>query len=253
MNAEDFLKLVLPSEGNKIIALAVPGENGRTWFRYRKYSSATAAAHAAEQFDAQGQTVYFAVNGFGDWYHDEKKDRKRIRTQENVVACRSLYDDFDVDPDKDGAYDTREEALADVVKFANALRLHVTITSSGGGFHCYTSFDEDVDAAVWEELAALKRDITAHLKLKVDRAVDMDVSRILRPVGTHNRKTDNPRPVRVLKQGKQYPVEVVREKFHAFIKENKVAPAPTQRTGGGVAANPFPQRSANTRLQTLSA
>lgn len=229
MGTLQFLELVLPTDGEKIIALAKPADHGGTWFKYKNYPTAEEAARAAIDFDAQGETVYFAVNSFGDWYHDKTKGKKRIRTQDNVLLCRSIFDDFDVDEDKKDAYDTREQALADVIKLAQAVRLTPTITSSGGGYHCYFSLDQDVDLEVWEELSAMKRDITTHLKIKADRAVDMDSARILRPVGTTNRKNDMKRPVELVKLGKSYPVEIVREKLQSFIKDNNVNPAPTAR------------------------
>lgn len=227
MGTQQFLELVLPSQGNKIITLVMPGENGQSWFKYKAYPTAQEAARAALTFDQRGETVYFAVNSFGDWYHDPKKDKKRIRTQENVVACRSMYDDFDVDIDKPSAYDTREEALADIIKLAKALQLTPTITSSGGGYHAYFSLNEDIDVATWESLSAMKRDVTTHMGLKADRAVDMDSSRILRPVGTTNRKHGMERPVELVKLGKAYSVETVRNRLEAYIKQNNVAPAPT--------------------------
>jgi len=238
MGAQEFLELVLPSQGNKIIALAVPKEDGGTWFKYRSYPTAKAAARAAEIFDERGDTVYFAVNGFGDWYHDPDKDKRRIRTQENVVACRALFDDFDVDPKDAAKYDTREEAFADVVNVAQALRLTPTITSSGGGYHVYFHLDEDIDAVEWEELSAMKRDVTTHLNTKADRAVDMDSARILRPVGMHNRKYDPPRKVELLKEGKTYSAERIRSALQSYIRANNVQPAPISKKGPKT-ANPF--------------
>ena len=258
MGTQEFLELVLPSEGNKIITLVKPLENGNTWFKYKAYPTAEEAARAALAFDQRGETVYFAVNSFGDWYHDPKKDKKRIRTQENVVACRSMYDDFDVDGDDIKKYATREEALADIIKLAKALQLTPTITSSGGGYHAYFSFDEDVSVDVWEELSAMKRDITNHMHLKADRAVDMDSSRILRPVGTTNRKNGQERPVELVKLGKAYPVEKVREKLQAYIQQFNVAPAPTKVKKSSdnpfaAALGDYPESDANVVAEHCSA
>ena len=258
MGTQEFLELVLPSEGNKIITLVKPLENGNTWFKYKAYPTAEEAARAALAFDQRGETVYFAVNSFGDWYHDPKKDKKRIRTQENVVACRSMYDDFDVDGDDNKKYATREEALADIIKLAKALQLTPTITSSGGGYHAYFSFDEDVSVDVWEELSAMKRDITNHMHLKADRAVDMDSSRILRPVGTTNRKNGQERPVELVKLGKAYPVEKVREKLQAYIQQFNVAPAPTKVKKSSdnpfaAALGDYPESDANVVAEHCSA
>ena len=237
MATQQFLELVLPEKGLKILALATPNKNGGSWFKYRTYESIAEISEAASLLDQQGETVYFAVNSFNDWYLDKDKDKKRIRTQENVNACRSLYDDFDVGFDDPKKYTTREEALADIVKIANALKLTPTITSSGGGYHCYFSLDKDINKATWEELSALKRDVTTHLGVKADRAVDMDSARILRPVGTSNRKTIPPKEVSLVKKGKQYSLEVIRNKLKKYIEDNKVRPAPTN--GKSKATNPF--------------
>jgi len=238
MGTQQFLELILPDEGSKLIALATPTGKGGVWFKYKKYDSAKDAADAAGFFDEQGETVYFAVNSFNDWYLDEAKNKKRIRTQVNVAACRSLFDDFDVGADDPKKYGSRKEALADIIRLATVLQLTPTITSSGGGYHCYFSVDKDIDKNTWDDLSALKRDITTHLGIKVDRAVDMDSARILRPVGTHNRKTNPPVMVKLVKQGKQYPLDTIRNKLQEYIKANDVAPAPTSNRGSSM-ANPF--------------
>ena len=236
MKTQQFLDLVMPEQGGKVIALATPTKDGGVWFKYKTYKTANEAADAVAYFDDLGETVYFAVNSFNDWYLDKDKDKKRIRTQENIHSCRSLYDDFDVGDDDTKKYSTRKEALADIIRIATVLKLTPTITSSGGGYHCYFSLDEDIDKATWEELSALKRDITTHLGVKADRAVDMDSARILRPVGTHNRKTNPPVKVELVKMGKAYSVEVIRAKFQAYIKDNSVTPAPTNKKK---TVNPF--------------
>ena len=237
MATQQFLDLVLPDKGGKIIALASPTKDGGVWFKYKRYDSTEEAATAAIHFDDLGETVFFAVNSFNNWYLDKDKNKKRIRTQENVHSCRSLFDDFDVGSDDPKKYATREEALADIIKIANALKLTPTITSSGGGYHCYFSLDADIDKSTWEELSALKRDVTTHLGVKADRAVDMDSARILRPVGTHNRKTEPPVKVELVKLGKAYPLDIIRNKLQSYIKENSVAPAPTNTKNKSV--NPF--------------
>ncbi|MGY8868069.1 MAG: hypothetical protein ACKVJK_20885 [Methylophagaceae bacterium] len=153
MATQQFLDLVLPDKGGKIIALASPTKDGGVWFKYKTYKTANEAADAVAYFDDLGETVYFAVNSFNDWYLDKDKDKKRIRTQENVHSCRSLFDDFDVGDDDTKKYATREEALADIIRIATVLKLTPTITSSGGCYHCYFSLYADIDMATWEELS----------------------------------------------------------------------------------------------------
>ena len=66
---------------------------------------------------------------------------------------------------------------------------------------------------------------------------DRDSARILRPVGTHNRKTNPPKAVELVKEGKQYPIEVLKGKLERYIKENNVKPAPVNNRKA--IANPF--------------
>lgn len=238
MGTPEFLKLVLPHQTtNFVLGLLQKGED-RDWFKWKNYPSAEEAARAALFFDSKGETVYFGVNSFGGWYTDEGTGKRRIRTQENVDNCRSIFDDFDVG-EKDIEYDTKADAMADITRLFTALRLTPTIVDSGGGYHAYIHMDEDFDADTWLELSVMKRDITKHLGIKADRAVDNDIGRILRPVGVHNRKYGEPIEVRLLKQGKTYSIEKVRETLANYIKEHNVQPAPTARRSSASAANPF--------------
>ena len=144
MGTLEFLKLVLPSQGQTVLGLVQIKDDGGSWFKWKNYPNAEEAARAALIFDGRGETVYFGVNSFGDWYTDEKTGKRRIRTQENVVACRSLFDDFDVDVDKKDAYDTKQEAFEGAIKLAKTLRLTPSIVNSGGGYHSYIHLDEDI-------------------------------------------------------------------------------------------------------------
>jgi hypothetical protein len=237
MDTLEFLRWVLPTSGTIVLGLPETAEHGGTWWKHKSYKTVEEAAVAAVQFDGQGKTVYFAVNTYGDWF-DDAKGKKVIRKQGNVVASRSLYDDYDVKPGKDNHYQSKKEALDDIVKLSRALKLTPTIVDSGGGYHGYYHFDEDIDEATWNELAALKRDVTTHLSMMVDSAVDCDSARVLRPVGLHNRKYDTPVQVTSLKQGKQYSVDKIRSVLQSYIQENNVTPAPTRNKGAAM-ANPF--------------
>jgi len=240
METLDFFKWLLPSSGQVVLGLLQP----EGWFKNKDYDTIEAAAAAAKQYDLTDAQVYIAVNTFNGWYTNDD-GKKQIRTQGNVAACRALYDDFDADLKKATAYDTKEEALAGVIQLAKALRLTPTIVDSGGGYHSYIHFDEDISEDTWNELSLLKRRVTTHLGIKADRSVDKDSARVLRPVGCTNKKKDYATPLQVtlLKQGKTYSVDKVREVLLAFIDDNDVkdtARPATQGFGFGVLPDAAP-------------
>ena len=224
MNLHDFMRFVLPATGNVVLGMPEPLSNGGTWFKHRKFKDVDAASTAALAFDADGNTVYFAVNSFNDFYTDDK-GKTVIRKQGNVCASRAIFDDYDVKPGKENHYQSKGEALQDIVKLAKALRLSPSVVDSGGGYHVYFHLEDDIDEDTWKELSNLKRDVTTHLALMVDRVVDCDSARVLRPVGVHNRKYDTPVPVTLRKLGKRYSTATLRDTFTKFITDHNVSPA----------------------------
>jgi len=155
MDTLSFFKRILPSEGKIVLAELVPTDDKPRW-KYYPYDSRTVAAEAAAQLDSTNRTIYHACNSFGDWYFDEKKNKRRLRTQENVQFCRSFYDDIDVG--KEGCYATRAEAGAALKTFLKASGLPTPLlVSSGGGFHLYWTLDENTTPEVWLRVARKKR------------------------------------------------------------------------------------------------
>lgn len=245
METLEFLEWLLPPDGNIVLSI-LKKENGNEWWQNRKFTTIAEAAAQAVKLD-QTEEVYVALHSFKDWYEDDK-GKHRLRTQENADWCQVLYDDYDVDPAKPKKYDSKKEAIADIVKLAQALRLKPTIVDSGGGYHAYFNLKEPVRTDTWTELASLKRDITSFLGMKIDTAVDMDAARVLRPIGTHNKKYAEPIPVKLIKKGESYPVELVRERMLAFIDQNNITPAPKHtpkgKKGFGVLKQNYPASDA---------
>jgi len=234
MELTDFFAHVMPEEGFRVLGLAKPHPDDprRTKWRYRKYDTNYKAAGAARIYDDRAEeAVYFGVNSFNDYYYDEDKGYDRIRTQVNVCACRSLFDDFDVSVDKDDAYDTRDDAILDLKKLAKALQLKPTIVTSGGGFHMYITADADFDPDTWIRLSLMKRAVCEHLGIKVDTAVDKDIARVLRPITTHNRKKEQAREVKLISLGTQYPLATIEEKLQKYLDDNDLQPAKVSTKG----------------------
>ena len=229
MNTLDFLEWVLPTTGTVVLGFLEETAHGKSRWSHRSYETVAEAAVAAVEIDAPGMTAYFAVNTFGSWYKD-KNGKDVIRKQENVVASQALFDDYDV-KDKEGHYKSKEEAIAGIILLSKALRLTPSVVDSGGGYHTYLHTDEDMDAETWNELALLKRKVTTHLNILVDKAVDTDSARVLRPVGLYNRKYGEPRQVKLVKEGKRYSVDYIRSALQEFIRDNEIETKPVSGFG----------------------
>ena len=209
METREFLKWLLPHKG--VIVLGLEPISGG--WKQVEHLTIDDAADAMLEADKTGKTnVYMSVNRF----------KSTSRKQGNVAACRAIFDDYDVKPGTDGHYQDKPEALRDIIKLSKALQLSPTIVDSGGGFHVYYHLDDDIDENTWNELSELKRTVTKHLELKVDRQCDTDSARVLRAPGTHNYKPKygKPLPVKLVKQGKTYAVDKIRTALDSYIEAN---------------------------------
>jgi len=221
MDTLTFLSRILPRDGFAILAELRPYTDKATGitregWRYTTFTDKEQMAEAIDQFNQQNRTIYHACSSFGDWYKDERTGKNRIRTQQNVAKCRSLYDDIDIG--KEGCYPTKKEAAQAVKQFIKDTGLPAPlVVDSGGGLHLYWPLTEDISVDEWRQLSAQKRRLTAHFGLKVDTAVDMDSARVLRPVGSMNHKYDPPRLVKALNDPAPTTPEAMRERLDAAI------------------------------------
>jgi len=226
MGTAEFLRAVTPCTGHKIIAELVPHPSRpKPGWKYHCFESYDAAAAKALELDQQGKTVYFACNGYGDWYFDEKKQKNRLRTAVNVVACRALYDDIDVA--KPGCYATRKEAGEALKEFlaASGLPAPLVIYSGARGLHLYWPFNRDLTPQDWVRLSKKKRSVMDHAGLKIDAAVTTDLARVLRPVGATWRKEDAIKVTAKLVKG-PFTVEGIEATLDSYIYKNKLIPPP---------------------------
>ncbi len=222
MDTQAFLEKVTPSQGNKIIAIAAASGGAQ---RYKPFKNAADAAQHALEADRAGKTVYYACNGFGDWYIGDD-NKKHIRTGQNVVACRSLYDDIDVG--KADGYPTQRDAAAALVEFLKQTGLPMPMmVGSGRGLHIYWPLDTDVTPDEWRELARMKRALVERLEFKVDPAADTDIARVLRPVGTTHRKSGD-REVKLLRDAGPFSVAQIRAALQDALLQHGVMVAPTK-------------------------
>jgi hypothetical protein len=205
MNLTDFFELVLPSTGH--IILAVPNET--KGYRHYTFLNLDEAVDKAVELNFEHFNVFFALAGFKAervWNATLQKYQKR--TQANAGWLRSLFLDFDIDPNPGSpdkaakVYTTREDALDALDALVAKLKLpRPLILNSGGGWHAYWPFDADLPKEEWQGMADKFKAICQSESLRIDPAVPADAARVLRPLGCHNLKRDTARPVEVHDQG----------------------------------------------------
>jgi Domain of unknown function (DUF927) len=209
-----FLRTILPSKGLYIAArLTSKG------FRNQVCESIEELVQQVLMYDSQGVAAYHAVASFREHSIDGVKDGqtfKQTRTHKNVRALRSFFMDLDVKPGVATAFESQEYAIGALVGFCSATGLPIPmVVSSGGGIHIYWTLTYEVQPEAWKQTAEGLKALAAKLGFKADPACTADMARVLRPVGTWNRKDpNNPRPVELVADSQ--PVEYAA--FDALIR-----------------------------------
>jgi len=208
-----FLQAILPHEGIFCASRRSPTHRG---FDNVPCHGLPALADQLLTWDAAGHDVYMALASFRDItrLHPKHGHPYFPRTADNTAAFKALWIDIDVvkreeDPaaQKRG-YFSRDAAMQALIGFLTATALPAPmIVSSGGGFHCYWPIGESLSPKHWQAAATRLKSLAIGLDLQIDLTCTDDGARILRPVGTHNRKTGTARPVRMLTAQDSYATE----------------------------------------------
>jgi Domain of unknown function (DUF927) len=194
----DFLRDILPTTGVYFAARYNPKTDGRGFF-HEPHTDIAQLVLELKGFDNNRKDAFFACASYQQArYYDEVRDKWRTRTQDNVLAVRSLWTDIDVDPSDPTHYPDLPSALTALTAFCKSAGIpqpthHVV---SGYGVHCYWALDTDLEPAAWRPLASRLQALQHHFGLKVDHRCTLDSARVLRPVGTHNYKRGSQSPVR---------------------------------------------------------
>lgn len=233
MDTAAFLSHILPRQGFKFIVIKEAA--GRPYI-HKATEHFSVAADIAEQADSRGCLVYHACASFQQAvviseteFYDNGKPKRKYREHTNAAFVKSLWIDLDCGEGKE--YPDQKSAIADVVRFCKESGLSRPLfVNSGNGVHCYWVLEEEIDATRWRRLANIWRCVLDHFQVKHDSNCTADVSRVLRPVGTHNRKQGE-REVRVI--GSVPPVNPTQpfvSALIALVKQHKVrvtdGPAP---------------------------
>lgn len=198
MNTVEFLRAILPSHGLYVAARLI-----NTKFKNTVCHSIEEVAQQVLAADAAGVHTYFACAAYREESVSTEKPNgeiwHQVRTQSNVRALKCFFMDLDVDPSNPKKFGTQEAALEGLMSFCDATRLPVpTVVSSGGGIHVYWKLADEIMPELWRQTAEGLKALCAKHEFKADPACTSDSARVLRPVGTFNRKAGVPRPVELI-------------------------------------------------------
>lgn len=179
-----FLRAILPATGLKCVAIHRGGV-----FRHSFFNSIEDMAAFILQQDAAEQVVYFACASY----------RVQRRKAAEALAVRALWADVDVGPDK--PYKTAQEAQIALLLFCDAsgMPLPTVIGSGSGGLHLYWPLDVEMTREQWLPYAQALKQLFRQHGFHIDPTRTADAASVLRPPGTHNRKSGSARPVMMLR------------------------------------------------------
>ena len=187
MDTQAFFARVLPATGVKFIAVPTPLREGGVYWKHVAAQTPVQMARYAEALDAKELQVYFACASYENEFVmvDEKK---KYRIRENVKAVKSFWLDIDCGEGKD--YDTQAEGLAALERFLLDSGVpRPLVVNSGNGIHAYWSSAVSIHPDIWVRISTILREVCSAYGLRIDGKCTTDACRVLRPVGTHNRKS----------------------------------------------------------------
>lgn len=217
MDTEAFLSHILPSQGYLFVIYVdadkpkwnhVPAESAQEAANLvLKYRGRKAVYHACASY--REPEVLSATEKYRNG-----QPKKTQREHTNALFVKSLWVDLDCGPTKE--YPDQKAAIADVVRFCKETGMpRPLFVNSGNGVHCYWVFDQNVTAEQWKRIANMWRCVLDHFNLKHDSNCTTDIARVLRPVGSFNRKGE-PREVKVI--GSVPPVVSVQDMVGRLVR-----------------------------------
>lgn len=221
MDTREFLRRVIPKEGN-FLTLAYPaGEAGRPGV-HRSYPVTPEGLQAAAGY-AQWTTtrrkldVWHAVASYKIAASKDRRNGPVLEAKRNIanvhlIKCLIIDQDVKRAGDKkspDHVFADRRQAAQWLYQFYTAIGLPPPNlgVGSGYGLHWYWLLETALTVSEWKPLAeALRRAMVEH-GWRADTGPTVDAARLLRPPGTLNYKVpDDPKPVTVLpQQAADYP------------------------------------------------
>jgi hypothetical protein len=227
MDTREFLGTILPSEGHYFLAI-IDKTTGRV--AHKAFDSIESMTDAVNTYSANPNVnVYHACASFKEPYvmvPDKKKPgelKRAYRDPSNWMGAKSFWIDIDCGDEKaakgDG-YITKREGAEAVIRFCQDVGLATPMmVDSGNGVHCYWPLTKTLNPDTWRKMATAFKAVLAHHGVLADPTCTADLSRILRPVGGLNRKSDTPKEVKCVKTGS--PIEPA--EFAEVLKKQAAA------------------------------
>lgn len=213
MDTLDFLQRVLPTDG---LYCAMFLQDGVA--RHGFFGSVEGLAEASTKLDALGLNVYYAVSTFNG----------KRRKQDNVCQTKVIAVDLDVG-EGEKKYPTWQAALKDLGRFITQVGLpKPVVIHSGVGLHVYWVLSEALVPAQWQPLSSGMKACALGNGLRIDPSVTADSARVLRAIGTTNRKNDQ--RVRLLIDAPDVDVDDLTSCFGTNAPVS-VRPAPQRSSG----------------------
>jgi hypothetical protein len=190
MDTLEFLQTVLPEDGIKYLALIDP-KTGKP--AHKPYENLIDMAKAVEEYDAKPVQVYHACGAYKEPFI-EVDGKKRWRVKENQFKAKAFWLDVDcglVKSEKGEGYPTKKDALVAIKQLCGKIGLPAPlIIDSGNGLHIYWPLTKAISSSTWIKIANRFKAVTIHLGLIADPTATADFARVLRPVGSTNKKKE---------------------------------------------------------------
>lgn len=191
---KNFLSLVLPTEGAGVY-VAWNGVNKL----HSYHDTLDDLAAALQAIDESGGVAYYATATFN----------ASRRLAANVQAKKSLYIDIDFKDIKDiPAEEKASYSLTKLRTFTKERSLPAPsyVLSTGGGVHVYWALEDSLTKDQWQPYADALKSALLEAGVPIDATCSADSARLMRPLGTHNRKYTPPFKTEGIPLGKPVPV-----------------------------------------------
>ena len=185
---------------------------------------------AANKLSSEKKDAYFGLAAFKE---------KGNRLADNARAMKALFLDLDIGESTSTKkkYDSKDQAAEDfknfMVKTGMGQLGQPFIINSGGGFHIYWRFDEEIPITEWKPIGENFKRLCHQEGLIIDMNVPADAARVLRVPGTFNYKEETPREVQILQVGDTFTSfqldSFIKSKLKAPTYENTLASLPGKK------------------------